>query len=541
MRLGSLITSVMREPWRTSRSRRIDELLQNARTLAEAGDAAQASRLCEEALRADPRHANALLYHGNLMRLQGDWTTAEQSYRRAIDVNPSDGTAHYSLAIVLRRRGALAEALEHLEDAATSSALADEVIRLQVSLLAELERYDEAYELAQAAVREHPSSADAAIALGYAHQKRLEPEAALRCYERALDLGSSDADVYNNRGVVLQDLGRFAEALKSYDEALRIKPDLRLAQFHRGLARLQTGDYLAGWPDYEARLASREYGTRGDGLPRWPGTTSPRVRLIVTGEQGLGDEIMFASCIPDVLRAVDACTIECSPKLVKLFERSFPAAAVVITAEPKPQIDADAQVSSGSLPLHFRRSSHEFPEHHGYLKADPQRVCYWRSRVDRLGQGVKVGLSWQGGTPKTRSALRSVPIERLMPILATPSVHFVSLQYTEAASLEVAELRDKTGVEVLHVPEALNDYDETAALVCALDLTITVCTALVHLAGALGRPTWVAAPHVAEWRYGSDGDTMPWYPSVRLFRQPTRGDWDAVFERIAAELRLHVA
>jgi hypothetical protein len=235
--------------------------------------------------------------------------------------------------------------------------------------------------------------------------------------------------------------------------------------------------------------------------------------------------------------------IECSPKLRAIFCRSFPNATVYVSG-PERQLPTqitgqqiDFEVPLGSLPLYFRRSSSQFPQHHGYLKADPTRVALWRKKLDLLGPGPKVGFSWKGGTYKTRNPVRSIPLQRWLPTLSCPTANFVSLQYTPDAAAEIETLAQSHGITITHWQDAIDDYDETAALVCALDVVVTVCTSIVHLAGALGRPVWVAAPHVPEWRYGLEGDTMPWYPSARLFRQHRYGDWEKVIERMSEQVR----
>ena len=186
--------------------------------------------------------------------------------------------------------------------------------------------------------------------------------------------------------------------------------------------------------------------------------------------------------------------------------------------------------------MRYRRSLADFPRHSGYLKADPVRTHEWRGRLHALGPGLKIGLSWRGGTPVSRVALRSIPLEAWTRLFALAGVRFVSLQYTEGAAAETAALARAGGPVVTHWQDAIDDYDETAALVSALDLTISVCTSVVHLAGALGRPVWVLAPQAAEWRYGTRGETLPWYPSARVFRQHESGDWEAVMRRVASEL-----
>ena len=194
-----------------------------------------------------------------------------------------------------------------------------------------------------------------------------------------------------------------------------------------------------------------------------------------------------------------------------------------------------AQSAAGSLPRFLRHDWKDFPRHSGYLLAEQSRVTYWRSRLGQLGPGLKVGLAWTGGSMKTRRRLRSVTAADLIPLLKVAGAHFVSLQYRDSSE-EISLLRDSHGLTVHHWQEAIDDYDETAALVSALDLVISVQTAVVHLTGALGRPAWVLVPSSPEWRYLQSGETMPWYPSVRLFRQERADDWQAVIGRVAAEL-----
>jgi ADP-heptose:LPS heptosyltransferase len=200
--------------------------------------------------------------------------------------------------------------------------------------------------------------------------------------------------------------------------------------------------------------------------------------------------------------------------------------------DPQP----DHQVPIGSLPSHFRNRAQAFPEHCGYLKADASKVAAWAERLAALGPGVKIGLSWQGGVGHTGRLRRSLTLEQLLPLLRLPGMHFVSLQYTDVAA-EIAEIAKRHGIQIHHWPEAIDDYDETAALVCALDQTLTVCTAIVHLTGALGRPATVMVPFGSDWRYGASSERMPWYPSVHLIRQRAIGDWSNVLQTVMQKLR----
>jgi ADP-heptose:LPS heptosyltransferase len=189
----------------------------------------------------------------------------------------------------------------------------------------------------------------------------------------------------------------------------------------------------------------------------------------------------------------------------------------------------------GSVPRFLRTAGSDFPAHTGYLRTRPARVAYWKERLAALPGRSKVGISWRGGAPSTRRSLRSIPLDEWRGVLRLRGVDFVSLQYTECGD-EIADLARTADVRVHHWTEALADYEETAALVSALDLVISVQTAVVHLAGALGVPTWALVPETPEWRYGERGDTMPWYPSVKLVRKQRGEDWSGVLARVEERL-----
>jgi len=344
----------------------------------------------------------------------------------------------------------------------------------------------------------------------------------------------------SNRGWILLEQGKHEQGLKLLDAALERDPADHETRLARSYMKLKHGDFEHGWSDFEARRHSRFAPKRPQQFREWDGAPIPGKTLLVCAEQGLGDQIMFASCFGEAIARAGRCVIECNPKLVELFRRSFAAASVYpeAAAEEAPawsraREHIDRQILMGSLPGFFRRGREAFPRHAGYLRAAPERVAYWRSRLDALGPGPKIGLSWRGGMASTRRHLRSLQLDQLLPLLLEPA-SFVSLQYGDCAA-DLEALAGKHGVTLPHWRDALDDYDETAALVCALDLVISVCTAIVHLAGALGKPVWVLVPSIAEWRYLDQGETLPWYPSARLFRQAEPGRWQDVISQAAEQ------
>lgn len=578
-----MLLSIFKQVLRGSRSRRSAEReriaasqLQRARMLQDTGDFAGARAACEGILSQDPAHPGAhcllgalcgqegdldrALTHfteavrlapeseeanvglGNVHRLRDAPEAAAASYRRALAINADSPAAHYSLGLVLRYFGDFGAAAEHLRRAFSLSPDFAEAAKECALCQIHLGAHEAAIAVLTEALKGHPEAGELHAALGLAHQKMHRPQMALQCYEKARSLGHSSAEFLGNLGYVLQELGRLPEAFSCYEQAIALQPDFPIPRFHRALARLLTGDYARGWPDYETRLISEDQPRRPDSYPRWAGEPLTGRAILVWSEQGLGDEIMFASCLPQIVDAAGHCVVECSPKLEALFRRSFPGARVY-AAEPDRSIpDAikeeaiDCETPIGSLPLHLRRSAQDFPRHHGYLRADPERIAMWRERLSSLGNGPKVGVSWQGGTHLTRSPLRSVPLFRWLPIFNTDDSHFISLQYGDATA-GLDEFAAQHGKRIWHWQAAIDDCDETAALVSALDLVVSVQTAVVHLTGALGRPACVMVPCCPEWRYGFAGESMSWYSSVRVFRQPSFGEWAPVIAAVAREVR----
>ena len=273
--------------------------------------------------------------------------------------------------------------------------------------------------------------------------------------------------------------------------------------------------------------------------PWWDGT--PGKTVVLFGEQGLGDEVLFSSCVPDALKVCEQVILHPGPRLEGLMRRSFPDAIVYgghekgHTQDDLPwwimNHEIDACLPMGHLPTMYRLSDAAFPKHSGYIVPDPARVEEYRERLKTLGDRPKIGISWQGGAKETRIDYRSVRPELLKSLIEQVPADFVSLQYSRGATEEAAS------IGVAHWPDAAEaeDMDEVAALIAACDLVITVCTTAVHLAGSMNKPCFVMVPDKPAWRYQIKGSGMAWYPSVRLFRQEKAADWEAVIKKIQGE------
>jgi tetratricopeptide (TPR) repeat protein len=538
--LARLLLYLLTRPWNALRAWRARACFDRGRKREALKDWEGARKAYEQAVSLSPNALDWWIALGDVRFAQGDFAKAALCYGTAARPDaPAD--AHLRLGRALFAAGDAFEAIGALRVAHTKDPRSEEALRELVHALVQTDNVRKAKEIAAGAVARDPASFAARLVLAMVCQKSHEPEEAIQHYEEALRLRPGDAEAHDMRGATYQQLGRLEDALADYERALAAAPDNATARFHLGMANLLLGNFERGWPGYELRKLSEDSARPPARAPIWDGAPL-RGTLLVRREQGLGDEIMFASLYGEVLAKVEACVIECEPRLRSLFARSFPAATFYpalpggATSHRLAAHPIDREIDAGSLPGLFRRNASMFPRHAGYLKADSARTEKWRRRLEDLGPGRKIGLSWTGGVRKTGRGLRSLTLDRFLPLLSLPDTQFISLQYTPEAEKQVEQFSKAHRISLHHWPEAIDDYEETAALVSAVDLVVSVCTSVVHLCGALNRPAWVLAPFSPEWRYGFRGASMPWYPSVRIFRQERFGDWDQVLANVQAEL-----
>ncbi len=405
-------------------------------------------------------------------------------------------------------------------------------------------RHDEALHLLRRLLLVDPENVDALNLLGLIEGREFgRLGEAERVLTRALTISPGQPEVLSNLGWVQSEQGRTNEGIASFDAVLQRDSVDHESRLMRSYANLRNGAFSEGWKDFDARHFSPlapiqrvEEKSPCDSLKSMRGK-----RVFVVSEQGLGDQIMFASCFPDLLAVAGACAADCDSRLVTLFQRAFPAVKFLgrdphESATKSGWFEFDCQIPLGSLPRFFRNAWDDFPSHRGYLRADPIKVVAWQKRLAELGPGPWIGLSWRGGARLTRAQLRSIPLNTWHELLRG-GAQFISLQYGDCAE-EVKQFNRDHGLNVRHWPDVLVDYDETAALVTALNLVVSVCTSIVHLCGALGRPVLVLTPATPEWRYLGSGRRMPWYPSATLYRQCQGEPWDDVLRRLAMGLPL---
>jgi tetratricopeptide (TPR) repeat protein len=462
----------------------------------QAGQAAEAIAAFRAAIALDPQHPLPYSNLGAILRAHGKAEEALACCRQALALDPQHAMAHNNLGL------ALADLHRHEEAvAALHSAIALEprnpgaLTNLTQSLLA-LGRFDEAAEACRRAIALRPDS----------------PKA------------------FNNLGSAMLSLGRMEEAIAGFSEAIRRAPDLAPARKNRGLALLHLGRFREGWVDYEARWAADGIMPRRFPRPLWSGEPVAGRTILLIAEQGLGDAIHFARFVPVLAEAGAKVVFEVHPPLARLMRSLSGAAAVVAMDDPLPEFDAYQALMTvpGALGL----TSDRIPAPIPYLSAEPERVALWRERIGT--DGFKVGIVWQGKGENAMQQSRSVDLGTLAPLARVPGVRLISLQRPGADTAAPADL----AVETLgpDFDAGADAFIDSAAVIANLDLVVTIDTSMAHLAGALGRPVWIALKHVPDWRWGLSGDATPWYPTARLYRQPAPGAWEPVFAAIAADL-----
>lgn len=492
----------------------LEEMVGFATERQQAGDLANAELLYGKILQVAPSHAVALHNLGLIYLNRGDCSAASVLLSEAVNQNPSEATFHYNLGLAYQQLNAL----------------------------------DQARRAYEKAVRLAPSYRAAWENLGVVLQDSELYEEALQAYRRAFRMDPDSKAARDNIGVVLRVLGRVDEALDHYKKALGRAPlDCDLG-FTLGATLLSVGRYQQGWALNEWRYWSPMCLEKGQPyrvpLPKWDGSSLSGRHLLVYGEQGIGDEIMAASCLDELISSAAKVTLLCERRLVPIFSRSFPEVCVL----PKwvdsvmPILDqefgADVRISLDSVPKFLRPDESCF-DGSSYLKAEPGAVTKWQGKLNALGKTVKVGVSWRGGADSRAKMARSLPLQAFHPLFEHDDIAFVNIQYGNHAD-EIDAFNAQAPNPLVSFPEIdpLQDMDDFAALLAALDLVISVDNSTVHLAGALGVPTWVMLPAHADWRWLRGRHSTGWYSSVKLFWQEKFGPsgWQPVLARLVDEL-----
>lgn len=437
--------------------------------------------------------------------------------------------------MALHRFGRLDEAQREFERVLRASPGHIDTLHLLGVVAGQKGDHRRALQLIGAAVAAQPDNPGFVMNLALVRMHLGETEAALAGLDRTLRLRPGDADACLHRGIVLKSLDRFEESLASFDRALALRPGLAPAHLNRALTRLLLGDWLAAWEDYEWRLQLMPEAQRNRLPPhlRWQGEPlAAGSTVLLHAEQGLGDTIHFCRYAPLLSAAGLRVVVEAQPRLVPLLGTLAGIDAVVAAGSPPPPFDRHAPLPS--LPGLFRTTPGSVPSPDPYLCADPARLGVWRERLGPAS-GPRIGLVWLSGKAGDDLDRRSVDLTQWLPHLPPAGGRFelVSLQ-KEPRRADQALLAGRP--DIRHFGPEQHDFADAAALCALMDLVISVDTSVAHLAGALGRPTWVPLHHLPDWRWLRERADTPWYGSMRLFRQQRPGDWSVPLAAIARAL-----
>jgi len=478
-----------------------------------------------------PGTTDVLFNLGNLKRDQGAVAEAAALYRTVLESDAAHAAARTNLGLVLRDSGDTAAAYDELARVAAEQPNRPEPQLNLALVLSDLQRYAEAARVCHRALALNPRYAGALNLLGHCLRQLGHLEDAVACYRRAVALVPELADAHAGLGHALIAQGWLGEAIISFDQALSLDPDHLQAHLGRAYVHLVSGRWAPGLEDYRWRWRAREAKPRHLPMAEWDGQDLSGKSILLWAEQGFGDTLLASRFVPLVKAQGATVILECQSALRRLFERL-------------PGIDHFADPHEGPPPVDYHAPLMELPRLFGAypstvppapdLRPDTAAASKFETLLEPVGDRITVGIAWAGNPKFPGDAQRSVKPERFLPLALDPKVQLVSLQVdaSEASLSELSPVRP-----ILNAAPLITDFADTAALIDRLDLVITVDSAVGHLAGTLGRPSWLLITFSPYWVWLLDREDTPWYPSMRLFRQTKPGDWDGVFKRVVEELQ----
>jgi tetratricopeptide (TPR) repeat protein len=510
-----------------------------ANTYMDQGDLTAAISHYQRALVLDPAYADAHFNLGIAYFEANQLDDAVAAYQKALQFNPDMAAAYYNMGLVLHGQKKLKAAVSCYQNAIRLNAIFPEAYNNMGNVFLEQKLHQQARVCFQKAYELKPDYTDAVYNLGKCLSEQDSYHDAMACYQKALQLSPNYYKACNNMAKLYQDMGVNPKAIFWYQKALQIKPDYAEAQFNLATVYLLTENFQEGWKAYEWRFKRREwkqtYPLRYD-RPRWNGESFVGRRLFVHSEQGFGDTFQFVRYLPWVKARGGTVIFETRMALIGLFKNMPEIDELVMFAvDGQPAVEFDLVVPLASLAGIFGTTLENLPATVPYIFAEQEKNERWKARL--TAEGIKVGLVWAGTDTDPR---RACPLGWLKSLSDIVGVHLYGLQKGIAAEqIEVEGLPQ--GMRMTNLGQEFEDFTDTAAVIDNLDLVISIDTSVAHLAGAMGKPVWVMLPYVADWRWFLNRDDSPWYPSMRLFRQPEPGNWQAVGQRITAELKRYIA
>lgn len=470
--------------------------------LNDLGHPDEALRFSTEALTLAPRWAQAHRVHGLVLKSLGELDNAKASLEKALDLEPDNPEFQSNLC----------------------------------SILIEQEDYEAAEKIARHALSATPDRADLHHNLGVALARQYFEWEAAGHLEQAIKIDPSNAKAYCDLAATSNDLGNLDRAMLLYREALDLDHDLPIAKFGLGILQLTKGDFSNGWQNYEARKTAREIRSRPEPLlaPRWNGEPLKDKRILLYAEQGYGDILQFVRFVPELIKQGAIVSLEVYPELTGLLGScEWPIDFVTLTEAKHEQYDFECALLS--IPRAVNLQIGDLPIASSYLKANQDKRAYWQEKFSDP-QRLRIGLCWAGSSTHKNDHNRSIAADAFSRLCTGIDADFVCLQ-KEIYENELSDFATN-GIRLLNWSDEFFNFAETAALIDCLDLVISVDTVITHLAAGLGKQTWTLLPFIPDWRWLLDRSDSPWYPSMKLFRQPVLGNWDVVLSQVADELKV---
>ena len=529
-------------------------LFKKGYTLQKRGQIREAAKIHLKGLKIDKDNVFGMKLLADALATMGRRQLAISTYEHALELAPNDPEIHFGLGSLATHMNMFEVAAQFFQiyiqhrpnDPAGYTNLAD-VWRKQ-------EQFDQAITMLQTVIPQHPEFSDLWNSLGAVVYDRDGQDAALPFYEEALRLDPNSSKALNNLARCMELTGNFERGIELCHQALEADKLAVEPQFVLSHCELAVGRLEDGWRHYAIRHHPSRPGATfySHGLPEWQGEDISDKTILVCPEQGIGDEILFASVFGELTERAGQCLIGCDNRLIPLFQRSFPKAKVSFYVDrtvdahrlriiPHFQKEdgthADVAVAAGDLMKYFRPTQESFPKRAGFLTPDPDRIAFWRARLDAIGSGPKVGICWRSGFRNNARNLHYTSLDQWGPIFTVSGVHFVNLQYDDCkAELDDARSRFGVSVQVWDDIDLRNNLDDTAALTAALDLVISPATAVAMTAIGVGTELWSILRVLPYWAFGHK-DKTPLHPASRLFPWPDGGDASDAIASLGAALR----
>jgi tetratricopeptide (TPR) repeat protein len=503
-----------------------------AQNYLQSGDFLQAEHIYKKILNEQTNNVDIYCNLGFIALKRGKSDEALQYYKKAVRLNPINAASHFNLGVIFQNKGNFEEAISSYQK---SLELAPNILTYNNlgSAFQEKGHIEEAIICYRNAIQLDPNYANAYNNLGIALKEKGEFGEAMTCFRKVIELNPQHADAYNNLGSISVFNGNHNESLNHYRKAIQLDPRHAEAHYGLSLTLLSLCRFNEGWTEHEWRWRTKDFSSqrRNYSQPLWDGSAINGRTILLHSEQGLGDSIQFIRYAPVISQMGASVIVECPKELKSLIQRVEGVNKVIMQGEWLPDFDIHCPLLS--LPLVFHTTLESIPSKLPYIAVDSVLVQKWGNRLRADNSKLKVGLVWAGNPGHKNDRHRSCSLEIFLPLLQLKGTVFFSLQKGEAAK----QTRDlPKDILISDYIEEITDFADTAALMENLDLVISVDTAVVHLAGALGKPVWTLLPFNADWRWMLDREDSPWYSTMRLFRQPSLGDWESVIAKVKDEL-----